>query len=185
MNKAEYFSYVCIHCRAETNATEVAAALPDEVLIAETARRNGRRQTPHAGPGRPAIVRCPGCDGEMSSAELREHRLHCVARRLNDLLRLNLDIRLQPKDPDPYPNFRIRCASEDSIEFVKLSSSQYLTVETRKIAEIAVSSDEKIAYIRLLGRVCWEDSIQRWQFRATVVGRPSTTKESESQWTDT
>lgn len=179
MGRAEYFSYTCLHCLAKTNAAEIAAALQDEVLFAEAARRNGRRQTPHAGPGRPTIVRCPGCDGEMSSAELREHRLNCVTRRLNDLVELNLRIRLQPKDPDPYPNFRIRSASENEVEFVKVSSSQYLTVETRKIAEITVSPDEKIAYIRLLGRVYWEESIQRWQFRATVVGRPSLAKESD------
>jgi hypothetical protein len=172
MDQPQYFTYKCPHCYAERNAAEVAAALDDEILIAETARRNGRRQTPHAGPGRPTIVRCPGCDGEMSSAELREHRLGCVCRRLNDLVRLNLDIRLQPKDPDPYPNFRIRCVSENEIEFVKLSSSQYLTIETRKIAEITVSVDEKIAYLRLLGRVCWDNSDQRWHFKATLIGRP-------------
>jgi ribosomal protein L44E len=173
MDKPQYFSYMCPHCRAETNAAEVASALDDEILMAETARRNGRRQTPHAGPGRPTIIRCPGCDSQMSSAELREHRIGCVCRRLNELVRLNLNIRLQPKDLDPYPNFRIQKVSENEVEFQKLSSDQYLTVETRKIAEITVSSGERIAYLRLLGRVCWEDDIQRWRFKATLVGRPS------------
>jgi len=173
MVKPQYFSHTCPHCRAETNAAEVAAALPDEILLAETARRNGRRQTPHAGPGRPTIVRCPGCDGEMSSAELREHRVDCVCRRLKELLQQNMNIRLQPKDPDPYPNFRIEKISENEIEFHKLSSSQRLTVETRKVAEITVSPEERLAYIRLLGRVSWDSGSQQWRFTAPVVGRPS------------
>src|ERR1700693_1636550 len=135
MDKPQYFSYTCRHCRAERNASDVAVVLQCEVLFDETALRKGRRQTPHAGPGRPTVVRCPGCDGEMSSAELREHRLGCVCRRLNELLRQNVYVRLQPKDPDPYPNFRIQKVSENEVEFHKLSSSQYLTVETRKIAE--------------------------------------------------
>lgn len=172
MDEPQYFSYKCPHCLAETNAVEVVAVIDDEILIAETARRTGRRQTPHAGPGRPMIVRCPGCDGEMSSAEMREHRLACVGRRLNELVRQNLNIRLKPKDPDPYPNFRIQKVSEDEVEFLKLSSGQYLTVETRKIAGITVSSEDRIAYLRLLGRVCWEQNIQRWRFKATLVGRP-------------
>jgi hypothetical protein len=111
----------------------------------------------------------------MSGAELREHRLGCVCRRLNELVLQNLNIRLQPKDPDPYPNFRIQKVSENEVEFHKLSSGQYLTVETRKIADITVSADERIAYLRLLGRVCWEQDIQRWRFKATLVGRPAGT----------
>jgi hypothetical protein len=173
MSEPQYFSYKCPHCHAETNAVEVVTAMDDEILIAETARRVGRRQTPHAGPGRPTIVRCPGCEGEMSSVELREHRLACVCRRLKELVRQNLDIRLQPKDPDPFPNFRIQKVSEDEVEFLKVSSGQYLTVDTRKIADITVSSEDRIAYLRLLGRVCWEHNIQRWRFKATLVGRPS------------
>jgi hypothetical protein len=172
---------MCPHCRVTSNAAEVAAVLPVEVLTAEVARRNGRRQTPHAGPGRPTTVRCPGCDEEMAAAELREHRLGCVCRRLNDLLRLNMDIRLQPKDPDPYPNFRIEKASENEVEFHKLSSDQRLTVETRKITEFVVNSDEKIAYIRLQGRVCWDDSIQRWRFRPRGMIRPSLADEAATE----
>ncbi len=84
-----------------------------------------------------------------------------------------MNIRLQPKDPDPYPNFRIEKVSENGIEFHKLSSSQRLTVEARKIAQIAVSPDEKLASIRLLGRVSWDNGIKRWRFTAPVIGRPS------------
>jgi hypothetical protein len=178
MDKPQYFSHTCPHCRAKTNAAEVAATLQDEVLFAEAARRNGRRQTPHAGPGRPTIVRCPGCDAEMSSAELREHRVDCVCRRLNELLQQNVNIRLQPKDPDPYPNFRLEKISENEIELHKLSSGQRLTVETRKVAEITVSVAEKVAYVRLLGRVSWDSGIQRWRFTAPVIGRPSLAGES-------
>ena len=184
MIQPQYFTYKCPHCDNKRNAAEVAAALDDEILFAEAARRNGRRQTPHAGPGRPTIVRCPGCDEEMSSAELREHRLGCVCRRLNELVRQSMNVRLQPKDPDPYPNFRIQNVSESEVEFNKLSSSQYLTIETRKIAEITVNSDEKVAYIRLLGRVCWDGEIKRWRFRAPVIGRPSLSKGSEGPWTE-
>ena len=184
MKEPQFFSYACPHCGAKSNATEVAAALPDEVLAAEVARRNGRRQTPHAGPGRPTIVRCPGCDQEMATAELRGHRLGCVSRRLNDLQRVNMDIRLLPKDPDPYPNFRIENASENEVEFHKLSSGQRLTVETRKISEIVVNSDEKIAYVRFQGRVCWDDGIQRWRFRPRSIRRPGLAEELAPEWTE-
>lgn len=92
---------------------------------------------------------------------------------MKELLQQNMNIRLQPKDPDPYPNFRIEKISENEIEFHKLSSSQRLTVETRKVAEITVSPEERLAYIRLLGRVSWDSGSQQWRFTAPVVGRPS------------
>ena len=172
MKRSEYFPYKCSLCGSETNAAAVAAALPDEILMAETARRHGRRQTPHAGPGRPPGARCPGCDAEMSSLELRHHRLGCIAQRLKELKRANLKVYLLPKDPDPFPDFGIDAVSETEVEFKKLSSSQSLTVELQKIAEITVNSAEKAASIRLLGRVSWNGPIERWRFDPTILGRP-------------
>jgi len=172
--KKQFFPYKCPNCQAEMNAAHVAAALPDAVLVAETARRNGRRQTPHAGPGRPTVVRCPGCEERMTTAELRGHRVPCVRDRLNELQRRNQKIRLSPKDPDPYPPFAIREVSDEEVRFQKLSSGQYLAVELRKVAEIILNPQEQIADIRLLGRVMWDDSIQRWRSVPTLIGRPMT-----------
>src|SRR5437870_824228 len=114
MQKQSY-DYSCVHCHAETNAALVAAALPDDILIAETARRNGRRQRPHAGPGRPTIVRCPGCDEQMTTAELREHRTACVRDRLLALRRKNFRVWLSPKDPDPHPDFLINVVDDELV----------------------------------------------------------------------
>jgi len=172
MEHQEYYSYKCPHCRVETNAATVVAALPDEVLIAETARRHGRRQTPHAGPGRPSGGRCPGCDIEMSSADLREHRLGCVGQRLKELKRRRYKIRLLPKDPDPYPDFDIERVTNAEVDFQKLSSSQHLSVELQKIAEITIDSAERMVSIRLLGRVRWNENTKQWHFVPTIVGRP-------------
>ena len=169
--KPQYFRYTCPHCQKETNATQVAASLPDEVLLTETARRNGRKQTPHAGPGRPTVVRCPGCEEEMTTAELLEHRVPCLRDRLKKLPYRN--IQLHPKDPDPYPNFSVTSVSETEVEFEKLSSDQHLKIELRKIAEVTVDSQQECVYIRVLGRVIWDESIQHWRFVPTRIGRPA------------
>jgi len=170
MNTNERFTYTCPKCQAEINAACVAAALPDEILRAETARRNGRCQTPHPGPGRPAIARCPGCDAAMSSAELREHRADCVRDRLRNLR--NFKIHLQPKDPDPYPDFMISELGENEVTFQKLSSGQWIDVELQKVAEITPSLQERLARIRLHGRVTWHENIHCWRFTPSVLGRP-------------
>src|SRR5882672_327786 len=152
----EFFTIECPGCRGLLRATSVAAALPDEVLFAETARRNGKRQTPHAGPGRPSLARCPGCDLEMRANEMRDHRLPCVRHRLAQLLQLSFKVHLSPKDPDPYPDFRIESVDGDWGRFQKLSSSQRLEIHLAKIAEIIVDRSAKVVYIRLLGRVIWK-----------------------------
>jgi hypothetical protein len=172
--KPQQFFYKCPHCSALTNQVQVASQLHDDVLIAETARRHGRRQTPHAGPGRPAISRCPGCDCEMSTAELREHRTPCVHARLQKLYQKHSKIRLSPKDPDPYPDFAVAMLGEEEVKFEKLSSDQHVPVEIRKIAEITDDGLEDITHIRLLGRIHWDESINRWRFAPTRIGRPST-----------
>jgi hypothetical protein len=169
----EYFAYSCLHCHAETNAAVVAAALPDEVLNAETARRNGRRQTPHAGPGRPPVVRCPGCDDSMTMEELREHRVRCVRDRLLTLQRVGFKVWLSPKDPDPYPAFSIHSIDDELVHFKKGSTPQVpIAIELRKIAEITVDEVKEIVHIRLLGRLVWDPASTLWSFTPSRIGRP-------------
>jgi len=109
----------------------------------------------------------------MSSAELREHRLPCVRDQLQELQ--GVAIQLSPKDPDPYPNFHINHLYEDEVKFQKNSNDDFVTVDLRKIAEIAVSRADRTAYIRVLGRIIWRDDIKRWRFAPTgAVGRPPT-----------
>jgi len=169
----EYFSYTCPQCSHETNAAKLAAALPDQILFIECARRNGRkRKNPNAGPGRPTIVRCPGCDQEMSSTELRPHRSDCVRQKLKIIHGLARSVRISPKDPDPYPNFYIVQVSENEVEFEKGSNHDRITVELNKIAEIIVGGDDNIAHIRVLGHIAWLEEIKRWRFRPSQIGRP-------------
>ena len=102
----------------------------------------------------------------MSSAELRDHRIDCVRKRLNSLL--GFTIHLSPKDPDPYRDFMIETVGQDDVVFQKLSSSQRLSIELRKVAEITLDKHKKIAAIRLLGRVAWDGT--RWLL---VPARPT------------
>ncbi len=173
MNKEEPFLYECPGCHTKIKVAEVVAEIPDEILRVELARRNGRRQTPHRGPGRPVVRRCPGCDQEMSSAELREHRVGCVHDRLQSLR--GFTIRLEPKDPDPYPDFAINEVHAERVKFEKLSNEQQLEVELQKVAEITPSPQEHLARIRLYGHVTWDENSQIWRFVPSVLGRPALT----------
>ena len=163
------------------DAAHVAAELPDQVLAMETARRNARRprqvvrrRVSVRPRGRPTRVRCPGCSQEMSSADLRGHRIRCVREELQKALALNID--LTPKDPDPYPAFGIARIHETTIEFRKKSNDDHITVDLRKIADITINQPDRIAHIRLLGRVAWHPEIGgagRWLFEPTApIGRP-------------
>lgn len=173
-NQPQYFQFICAHCGAVTNAADVAASLPRKIISTENARRIAVRQTPHAGPGRPKFTRCPGCDGPMSASELRSHRIPCVKRRLEDLRERSIRVHLRPKDPDPYPEFRIEEVEHDCVRFQKLSSDQRLSIEIRKIAEVTLH--EQSASIRLFGRVRWVEvgvPGPEWQFTPTrSAGRP-------------
>ena len=160
--KPQFFTIDCPHCGEKMNAAHVAQMLPPEVFAVELASRNGKRQTRHAGPGRPSVVRCPGCDIKMPTAELREHRLPCLRDRLNTLQFRH--VRLYPKDPDPYPDFFLQRVSEDKADFEKLSSSQYLSIELQKISEISINAREQRTYIRVLGRVSWDGTRKQWNF---------------------
>jgi len=168
----EYFAYKCPHCSVVRNAAEVAAELPDAVLTLAAGRRNARRRRVWLpGPGRPLLTRCPGCSQEMSSAELREHRLPCVRGELRKLR--GVAIQLSPKDPDPNPNFHINDVHDGEVEFQKDSNNDVVTVDLRKIADITISREHQTAYIRLLGRISWHEDVKRWRFAPTgVVGRP-------------
>ena len=169
---SEYFPYACPHCGAVRNAAEVAAELPDAVLRLAAGRRNAHRRLVHgAGPGRPTLARCPGCSQEMSSADLRDHRIPCVRAELEKLR--GMTIQLSPKDPDPYPNFHISHIHEGNVEFEKASNHDIVTVDLRKIGEITTNTADRVAYIRVLGRIVWHDDIKRWRFAPTgTVGRP-------------
>jgi hypothetical protein len=112
----------------------------------------------------------------MPSAELRDHRVDCVRERLKQLQRKGWYVRLFPKDPDPYPNFVIRdFPTDEEVRFEKLSSDQHLSIELRKIAEITPRSSDQLIYIRVLGKVRWEENKREWQFAPARVGRPPVT----------
>jgi hypothetical protein len=110
----------------------------------------------------------------MHTSELREHRIDCVRNRLRGIQAANLTLHLHPKDPDPYPNFMIGEVGLGEVRFRKLSSSQEVVVELRKVAEIVVSEAERLADIRLLGRVTWQEDAGLWRFVTTRAGRPAT-----------
>jgi hypothetical protein len=171
--QGEYFAYKCPHCSAVRNAADVAAELSPEVLQLAGARLNARnRRNRIAGPGRPPIARCPGCSQEMSSADLRSHRLPCVRQELEKLR--GMPVQLLPKDPDPYPNFYLGSVDADKAEFRKGSNGDCVDLDLRKIAEIIINRADKSAYVRVLGRIVWREDIKRWQFRPTAaVGRPA------------
>jgi hypothetical protein len=152
------------------NAAAVAANLPKEVLLAAAAPHIARSQTPHAGPGRPKVLRCPGCDELMSTAELREHRVPCLHEHLSKLTRRH--IRLTPKDPDPYPDFFLSRVDETKACFEKLSSHQQLIIDVSKIAELTSDSTQDRTFIRVLGRVAWDDGAKLWRFMPSRIGRP-------------
>jgi hypothetical protein len=168
----EYFPYKCPHCSNVRNAADVAAELPAEVLRLAGARLNARnRRTLAPGPGRPTTARCPGCSQEMSYADLRAHRIPCVRQELERVR--GMAIQLLPKDPDPYPNFYIGSVTETEVEFRKGSNGDCVALHLRKVAEITVSPADKLAYIRVLGRIVWREDIKRWRFAPTAeVGRP-------------
>jgi|GEM_PF-3241839 len=171
--KLEYFTYTCPDCSSVRNATEVAKELPPEVLLRRTRPLIGSlRRKRLAGPGRPSGGRCPGCDDEKTATELREHRLSCIRQRLQRLQKKSPKIHLTPKDPDRYPNFSIYEVMDNEVVFKKLSSSQLLTIELQKIAEITPAHDD-VTYIRLLGFVRCNSDMNEWQFLPTRIGRPS------------
>jgi hypothetical protein len=105
----------------------------------------------------------------MTSAELRDHRRACVYDRLDKLRKKPLDIRLYPKDPDPYLDFRISNLSEGEVTFKKLSSQQFLTIDLLKVASITERSDGKIADIELRGRVVLDRSRGGWVFMSRAA----------------
>lgn len=178
MSKPQFFSYKCPHCSHESNAAEVAAKLPDEILRLAAARRNSRlRKVRSVGGGRPTLARCPGCSQEMTAIEMRDHRIPCVRGELKKLI--GSEILLTPKDPDPYPIFYIQSLSDDAthVAFYKGSNRSVITVDLRKISGIIASEDRKSARVRLLGRVVWYPDLipsrAHWAFEPTgTLGRP-------------
>jgi hypothetical protein len=170
MDTPQYFVYECPHCHNKMNAALVAAALPKPVLLAAADPHTARQQTPHAGPGRPKLLRCPGCDELMSTMQLREHRVPCLYERLSGLQRQH--IRLYPKDPDPYPDFVLAGVDKERAELHKVSSGQRLMIELSKIAEVAFSENEDRTYIRVLGRITWDEGATLWRFLPSRMGRP-------------
>jgi hypothetical protein len=112
----------------------------------------------------------------MSTAEIRDHRVDCVRKRFAELQNKGSRIHLQPKDPDPYPDFKIANIEKDEVRFQKMSSGQYLDIELRKIAEITAGGTDRMISVRLLGQVIWDDSTRRpeWRFVSSRIGRPRT-----------
>jgi hypothetical protein len=109
----------------------------------------------------------------MSAAELRDHRIPCVRDVLKNLS--GMEIQVSPKDPDPYPNFHLHYLHENEVEFRKCSNHDMVTVDLRKIAEISINEAERMASVRVLGRIVWRDDIKGWRFAPTApVGRPAT-----------
>jgi hypothetical protein len=89
-------------------------------------------------------------------------------------MRQGFKVRLSPKEPDPYPDFRIESTVGDYVTFQKLSSQQRLEIELGKIAEIAVDRSAQTLVIRLLGRVIWKEEARNseWRFMPSRIGRP-------------
>jgi hypothetical protein len=107
----------------------------------------------------------------MSAAELRDHRVPCIREEFQKLR--GLQIQLAPKDPDPYPNFYLHDLRDGEVEFQKGSNHDIVTVDLRKIAGITINQAERVASIRVLGRVEWRDDIKQWRFAPTApIGRP-------------
>jgi hypothetical protein len=106
----------------------------------------------------------------MSTAELREHRVPCLHERLSKLTRRH--IRLTPKDPDPYPDFFLSRVDETRAYFEKLSSHQQLIINLSKIAELTSDSTQDRTFIRVLGRVAWDDGAKLWRFMPSRIVRP-------------
>jgi hypothetical protein len=106
----------------------------------------------------------------MSTAELREHRVPCLHEHLSKLTRRH--IRLTPKDPDPYPDFFLSGVDETQAYFEKLSSHQQLIIDLSKIAEITSDLTQDRTFIRVLGRVAWDDGAKQWRFMPSRIGRP-------------
>jgi hypothetical protein len=106
---------------------------------------------------------------------MREHRIPCVRSELKKLI--GTPFQLSPKDPDPYPDFYIHNLGDDAteVQFHKGSNGDVVTIDLRKVAEIATANQGKpMAYVRVLGRIVWHDDINRWQFAPTgEVGRPA------------
>jgi hypothetical protein len=173
----EYFPYTCPDCGSTRNAADVAKELPREVFTQQIRPLVGRlRRRRLAGPGRPTLVRCPGCDDEMTTPELRDHRVACVRKRLRALQQTGYKVWLEPKDPDPYPDFRIERTDDEYAYFDKLSTPQTaIPVELRKIAEIAVDAVNKVVRIRLFGHLSWDSRSTLWSFLPSQFGRPTIT----------
>ena len=107
----------------------------------------------------------------MSAAELRDHRIPCIRKELDKLR--GMEIQLTPKDPDPYPNFQLFHLHDGEVEFQKGSNHDIVNVDLRKIAEISINQMERVASVRVLGRIVWHDDIKRWRFVPTApIGRP-------------
>lgn len=165
--------FECVHCHQKTDEKDVIAKLHDAILFAETARRIGARRQHRGSGGRPKGSRCPGCSAEMSAAKLRDHRIPCVRDHLKEIQFFAIE--LAPKDPDPYPDFRIREIRETEVEFEKLSCNNVISVPLEKIAEITqLIRDKNRAAVRVYGNIEWHENIQRWRFVPTrPVGRPT------------
>jgi hypothetical protein len=169
---SEEHKIACPRCRGHISAMSVVALLPDEVIASENARRMGRRQKPHAGPGRPKGARCPGCGRKMKKGAMKEHRADCVGKRLHSMSVRRVKVRIFPSDPSPDPYFVIEDVDEKNFRLRKISNYQYVDIAIRAIADIDEQKREKRAEIRVLGRLNWVAEGRRWRFAASVIGRP-------------
>jgi hypothetical protein len=165
--------FQCPHCSGQTNAQIVAANLPEAVLRTEIARRNGQKQTGHAGPGRPAGVYCPGCENKMTAAARRDHdTLACLRTRMKELQnKRSYKVWLSPKDPDPYPDFSIGAVDETAVHFQKLSTPQLpIAIALSKISKITEDNVRKLLHIRLRGHLGWDATSTLWHFEPNRPG---------------
>jgi hypothetical protein len=96
-------------------------------------------------------------------------------------MRQGYKVRLSPKEPDPYPDFRIEGIEGEYVTFQKLSSQQCLEIELGKIAEITVDRSAQTLNIRLLGRVIWNEQLghSEWRFTSSRIGRPKANRTSQ------
>ena len=157
----------CPKCKFQFDPVEFAKELPDGVLIAERARRNGRnpRRRRVAGPGRPKnVARCPSCPGVFSLVEFRDHLLPCLTAKLQSFKAVDESIHVNPMDSTDYRDFRVTEVRAETVKLYKRSNMQEIEVPLRAIREITPSVNEQPAVMTLRGSLRWKEDIQLWRF---------------------
>lgn len=166
-NQPEVTRIPCPNCNFEFDPVELAKKLPNDVLIAERARRNGLRTRRRvvAGPGRPKdVARCPSCPGIFTLAQFRDHLLPCLTAKLKDFQSTSTRIQVSPMDSTEYRDFHVGEIRSQTVTLHKLSNMQQIEIPLRSIREITPQLNDRQPLITLRGSLRWNNDIQRWWF---------------------